>query len=369
MAFERSEADHLLAACRRRCCVCHRFCGVKIELHHLDPSGSGGGDDIDNAIPVCFECHAEIRLYNDAHPRGRKFHPEELRAHKEQWLRVCKESPGALLLPQRSLDVGPIQALIDELEFNSEIGQRTADDTIGALVLMAQFERAIQEGVFSLLPDSVRSPIAAAYATLMRANMSLQKMATMPWGGSGSAWHHAYSFAQKAIIRARSAIPAARATLLGTWDIRRVTPNQADRADSLRSQLIRRTLCRPGPTSGRRRIVLMAWTTTDVLTALLVVITGVYAVLTYGIMAATRRSVGAMQQQTDAMSRRGRVAKGTLHYKSYILTGTRLPGGPAIPFWSSRKMGCRSVPRTMTWCTVPGQPSGVLATRMEEPEI
>lgn len=215
MVFKRSEADQLLVSCHRRCCVCHRFCGVKIELHHIDPHGSGGGDAIDNAIPVCFECHAELQLYNDAHPRGRKYHPEELRAHKEQWLRVCKESPGALLMPQRSLDVGPIQALIDELEFNLEIAQRTADDTIGALFLVAQFERSIQEGVFSLLPDSVRSPIAAAYVTLMRANMSLQKMATMPWGGSGSAWDHAYAFAQKAITCAQTEIPTARATLLG----------------------------------------------------------------------------------------------------------------------------------------------------------
>jgi hypothetical protein len=215
MPFKRSEADQLLADCHRRCCVCHRFCGVKIELHHIDPSASGGGDTIDNAIPVCFECHAEIQLYNDAHPRGRKFHPPELRAHKDQWLRACRESPGALLMPQRSLDVGPIQALIDELEFNSEIARRTSDETIGALFLVSQFERAIREGVFSLLPDSIRNPIAVAYATLMRANMSLQKMATMPWGGSGSAWDHAYSFAQKAIACAREEIPAARVALLG----------------------------------------------------------------------------------------------------------------------------------------------------------
>ncbi len=214
MTFERSEAGRLLAACHRRCCICHRFCGVKIELHHIDPSGSGGTDNIDNAIPVCFECHAEIRLYNDMHPRGRKFRPEELRAHREQWLCVCKESPGALLLPQRPLDVGPIQALIDELEFNSEIAQRTTDDMIGALFLAAQFERAIQEGIFSLLPDSIRSPIAAAYATMMRANMSLHKMAAMPWGGSTSAWHHACSFALKAITCAQAEILAARAALL-----------------------------------------------------------------------------------------------------------------------------------------------------------
>ena len=215
MAFKRSEADQLLADCHRRCCICHRFCGVKIELHHIDPSGSGGADSIENAVPVCFECHAEVQLYNDAHPRGRKFHAEELRIHKAQWLQVCKKDPGALLQAQGTLDVGPIQALIDELEFNAEIAQRTSDDTIGALFLVAQFRRAIHEGVFSLLSDSVRNPISTAYATLLRANMYLQKMSTMPWGGSGSAWHHAYSFTQKAIVCAKTEVPAARHALLG----------------------------------------------------------------------------------------------------------------------------------------------------------
>ena len=47
----------------------------------------------------------------------------------------------------------------------------------------------------------------------------------------------------------------------------------------------------------------MEWNTPNVLTAVLVVITGVYAALTYGILAATRRSVETMRQQTDALSR------------------------------------------------------------------
>jgi hypothetical protein len=41
----------------------------------------------------------------------------------------------------------------------------------------------------------------------------------------------------------------------------------------------------------------------ETLTALLVVITGVYAGLTLGIMRATQRSVSAMEQQTEALSR------------------------------------------------------------------
>ena len=76
MAFDRDQVSNLLARCHRRCCICHRFCGVKIETDHIEPKEQGGDDSIENAIPVCFECHAEIHSYNDKHPRGRKFLPE-----------------------------------------------------------------------------------------------------------------------------------------------------------------------------------------------------------------------------------------------------------------------------------------------------
>jgi len=62
--FPEADALALLVRCHRRCCVCHKFCGVKIELDHIQPRGQGGPDTIDNAIAVCFECHAEIHLYN-----------------------------------------------------------------------------------------------------------------------------------------------------------------------------------------------------------------------------------------------------------------------------------------------------------------
>lgn len=47
----------------------------------------------------------------------------------------------------------------------------------------------------------------------------------------------------------------------------------------------------------------MKMSTTDMLTAALVVVTTVYAILAYGIMRANRRSVAAMQHQTEALSR------------------------------------------------------------------
>jgi hypothetical protein len=68
LGFKAIEVSSLLAKCHRQCCVCHRFCGVKIELDHIDPQADGGSDDIDNAIPVCFDRHAEIHSYNEKHP-------------------------------------------------------------------------------------------------------------------------------------------------------------------------------------------------------------------------------------------------------------------------------------------------------------
>ena len=115
MSFNRTAADKLLGACHRRCCICHRFCGVKMELDHIVPSSEQGTDDIENAIPVCFECHAEIHLYNDKHPRGRKYHADELRQHKEQWLSICKELPQSLIDSRGPADVGPLQSLIEPI--------------------------------------------------------------------------------------------------------------------------------------------------------------------------------------------------------------------------------------------------------------
>ncbi len=101
MPFPADAVSKLLADCHRRCCICHRFCGVKMETDHIVPRADNGPDDIDNAIAVCFECHAEIHLYNDRHPRGREFRPEELRRHRDQWLEVCRTSRSSSHQPRR----------------------------------------------------------------------------------------------------------------------------------------------------------------------------------------------------------------------------------------------------------------------------
>jgi len=84
MPFDQSIRTKALLWCDRHCCLCKKACGVNIEVHHLLPESEGGGDEIDNAIPLCFDCHSDVMRYNDQHPRGTKFKIDELKARREQ---------------------------------------------------------------------------------------------------------------------------------------------------------------------------------------------------------------------------------------------------------------------------------------------
>ncbi len=159
MAFDRDQVADLLVKCHRRCCICHRFCGFKMETDHIKPPGEGGTHDIDNALPVCFECHAEIHCYNTDHPRGRKFTEKELRGHKEQWLNICENNPGIFSQPFQSSDAGPLNSLIDELEYNIK-----ACECLGSSLSISQFDEALRRGAISLLEPDLKDKINLAYA-------------------------------------------------------------------------------------------------------------------------------------------------------------------------------------------------------------
>jgi len=82
--FSRNVKIKALLWCDRHCCLCGKACGSKIEVHHVIPLGEGGLDDIDNIIPLCFDCHQEVSSYNDRQPLGSKHRAEELKARREQ---------------------------------------------------------------------------------------------------------------------------------------------------------------------------------------------------------------------------------------------------------------------------------------------
>lgn len=85
MAFSKNIKINVLVAAARHCCVCHRYKGVKVEVHHILPVARGGTDEEENAIVLCFDCHADAGHYNQKHPRGTKFSPEELRHARDMW--------------------------------------------------------------------------------------------------------------------------------------------------------------------------------------------------------------------------------------------------------------------------------------------
>jgi hypothetical protein len=211
MPFDRQQVAELLVQCHRRCCICHRFCGIKIETDHIEESAAGGSDDISNAIPVCFDCHAEIHSYNDKHPRGRKFTADELRGHKEQWLRICANTPAVLLAAARDGDVGPLQALVDELEYNVAVVELSKQFR-GAIFHDAQFLRAIQEGMIAILAEPLKQALVKAYAAISRANQHI--LSEVHQDVKGRYQGAAALDSQKSIAEARDRIETARSQLL-----------------------------------------------------------------------------------------------------------------------------------------------------------
>ncbi len=74
-----------MEACGRRCCLCHKFCGVAMECNHIIRPTNGGKNTFENCIPLCLDCHTEVGHYDNKHPKGIKFTPEELRTHRDRW--------------------------------------------------------------------------------------------------------------------------------------------------------------------------------------------------------------------------------------------------------------------------------------------
>lgn len=70
--------------CQRHCCLCEKICGIDIEVAHIDRKKSKGLNDIDNGIPLCYDCHAKVGHYNQEEPKGNQYGHKELKARREQ---------------------------------------------------------------------------------------------------------------------------------------------------------------------------------------------------------------------------------------------------------------------------------------------
>jgi len=79
--FGKQDKIQMLLWCDRHCCLCDKSCGIDIEIAHI---GKKEDNSFDNGIPVCYECHSKIGMYNELHPRGNKISCEEIKKRREQ---------------------------------------------------------------------------------------------------------------------------------------------------------------------------------------------------------------------------------------------------------------------------------------------
>ncbi|MES2510845.1 MAG: HNH endonuclease [Pseudomonadota bacterium] len=85
MPFNSEVRTESLVRAARHCCVCHRYKGLKVEVHHIIQEADDGPNTLENAITLCADCHTDAGHYNDRHPRGTKFRPDELRRARDRW--------------------------------------------------------------------------------------------------------------------------------------------------------------------------------------------------------------------------------------------------------------------------------------------
>ena len=91
MPFSQEVKTKAMVACGRFCVICHKFCGNNMEVHHIVAESDGGSNNFDNAIPLCFDCHAEVRQYDPKHPKGIRFTKDELIQHRDNWYKKVSD--------------------------------------------------------------------------------------------------------------------------------------------------------------------------------------------------------------------------------------------------------------------------------------
>lgn len=101
MPFPLSVREEALVKCGRHCCLCHRFVGTKIECHHIEPEADGGDDSLENCSAGPPHGSRSKGAYNPSHPKGTRFRPQELRAHRDKWHEKMSNTTPAIFDEER----------------------------------------------------------------------------------------------------------------------------------------------------------------------------------------------------------------------------------------------------------------------------
>jgi hypothetical protein len=83
--FKAKDVIKILLWSERHCCLCEKPCNTNIVVHHIEQKGAKAKlSNIDNAIPLCYDCHGRIKSYNPAHRVGTSYKIAEIKARRNQ---------------------------------------------------------------------------------------------------------------------------------------------------------------------------------------------------------------------------------------------------------------------------------------------
>jgi len=135
MAFSEKIKNEVKKKAAFRCCRCQN---IGIDIHHIIPEKDGGLDAIDNAAPLCQNCHDQ---FGD-NPLKRK----EIKQMRDWWYEVCEKK-------YAGEDLTVLNAINSKLE-NIEHGQ----EGIGEL-------KEILKSISGQMIDSISATTASSTAS------------------------------------------------------------------------------------------------------------------------------------------------------------------------------------------------------------
>jgi hypothetical protein len=100
-----------------------------------------------------------------------------LRGHRDQWLLICSEHPEIFRSGSMArAEVGPLQSLIDELEFNEAVSAVPSGQDQFCPFKERQFLEAMRTGSIAMLQDGLKQSINVAYVRMGQANQLLDAL-------------------------------------------------------------------------------------------------------------------------------------------------------------------------------------------------
>ena len=121
MPFSNAVRLEALVASQRTCCLCNERKHTRLVCHHIKQEADGGPNTIENCIPLCPDCHAEVKAFDlRHHPGMTSYSDAELIRRRDDWYEVIKRRTQDL---QRNLDRSAVNyprntALAGKIEFD-----------------------------------------------------------------------------------------------------------------------------------------------------------------------------------------------------------------------------------------------------------